>query len=391
MPTGQQYGTNVPQVVLTSGITAVATTMPVSSTLGMPSVPFTATLDIGQSNQEPVDVTNISGLNLTITRAIDGTTAQAHNVNATVTHSNIARDFREPRSHIDAASSPDAVGHSVHGLIGGSSVVGTADSQTLTNKVISSGQYTGSQTMGTGAWSGTGTLTEAAVRFTGLTGATAQTSGIVGAFSTAATTAGPTTGTFSTGDIVVDTTFNSLWVCTAGGTPGTWVPLGGRVKLGTTAPTGASTTINVPSWVNTIQGAYTARTNNAAAGGFVNLQFNGDTGNNYAWEIVLANTATVSGQNSAGATNMIHIGAKTAANDTANYFGSGSFWIPNAQNTSMFKSAHSGFNAVGSPTNGFAGTMGGTWANTAAITSVTLLPDAGNFVAGSSFTLYGLA
>jgi hypothetical protein len=160
--------------------------------------------------------------------------------------------------------------------------------------------------------------------------------------------------------------------------------------LGTNNPTTGSTTINVPSWVNTIQGEYTARTNNATTGGFVNLQFNGDAGSNYAWEVVLASTATVSGQNSAGATSMLHIGAKTAANDTANYFGSGSFWIPNAQSTSMFKSAHSAFNAVGSVTNGFAGTMGGTWANTAAITSVTMLPDAGNFVAGSSFTLFGI-
>ncbi|MGD1072770.1 MAG: hypothetical protein ABSB15_21830 [Bryobacteraceae bacterium] len=33
---------------------------------------------------------------------------------------------------------------------------------------------------------------------------------------------------------------------------------------------------------------------------------------------------------------------------------------------------------------------GGGWNNTAAITSIVLTPSAGNFVAGSTFTLYGL-
>lgn len=63
-----------------------------------------------------------------------------------------------------------------------------------------------------------------------LTGATA-TSGLVG------TTSGgsPTSGTFATGDLVVDTVFSCLWVCTAGGTPGTWSKVGGGQVWGTSA------------------------------------------------------------------------------------------------------------------------------------------------------------
>jgi hypothetical protein len=190
--------------------------------------------------------------------------------------------------------------------------------------------------------------------------------------------------------MVADATYNVIWMCTAGGTPGTWVPLGGIVKLGTTNPTGASTNISVPSWVNSVMGMYTARTNNATTGGYVNLQFNNDVASNYTWEQVLAGTNAVSGQNAGGAVTMIHIGTKTAANDTANYFGSGTFMVPNVKNTSMFKTAHSISNAPGSATAGFAGEHGGTWLSTAAITSVTLVPDAGNFVTGSSFTLFGI-
>jgi len=56
-----------------------------------------------------------------------------------------------------------------------------------------------------------------------LTGATA-TSGLVGSTSGGA----PASGTFALGDLVVDTGYNCLWVCTGAGTPGTWKRIGGQ-------------------------------------------------------------------------------------------------------------------------------------------------------------------
>jgi hypothetical protein len=56
-----------------------------------------------------------------------------------------------------------------------------------------------------------------------LTGATA-TSGLVGS-----TGGGPPSGgTFALGDLVVDTGYTCLWVCTTAGTPGTWTRVGGQ-------------------------------------------------------------------------------------------------------------------------------------------------------------------
>lgn len=58
---------------------------------------------------------------------------------------------------------------------------------------------------------------------TGLTGATAL-ARFVGATSTGTF---PGSGTFVTGDFVVDRVNGGFWVCTAGGTPGDWTRVGG--------------------------------------------------------------------------------------------------------------------------------------------------------------------
>ena len=135
MPTGQQYATNVPQTTLASSVNNSATTITVGSSASWPSTPFTAVFDLGNSNQEPIDVTNVSGTTWTVVRAIDGTSPFAHASGVTITHCDIARDFRESRSHIDATGPTDSVSHAVHGLTTGA-VVGTSESQTLTNKTL---------------------------------------------------------------------------------------------------------------------------------------------------------------------------------------------------------------------------------------------------------------
>lgn len=136
MPAGQQYASNTAQTTLSSGITNSATTCTVVSAASFPTPPFTIMLDIGTSSQEACDVTNIVGTTFTITRAVDGTSGVPHSNGATVTHSAIARDFREARSHMDAAGT--AGGTTVHGLANGSVVVGTTDTQVLTNKTLTS-------------------------------------------------------------------------------------------------------------------------------------------------------------------------------------------------------------------------------------------------------------
>jgi len=123
------YSSVAPIVDLTGSISNSATTITVSSTTGFPgTTPFTLVLDPGLATEEIVEVTNVSGLTLTITRAVDGSSAQAHSAGVqNVQHMATARDYAEPQAHIAASQN-------VHGLSGGSSVVGTDTAQTLKNK-----------------------------------------------------------------------------------------------------------------------------------------------------------------------------------------------------------------------------------------------------------------
>ena len=63
----------------------------------------------------------------------------------------------------------------------------------------------------------TGEISGSDLKATGLTGATAGNTRIVGA----TTSGAPITGTFAQGDVVVDQT-GTIWICTTAGTPGTW-------------------------------------------------------------------------------------------------------------------------------------------------------------------------
>ena len=137
----QRFYANAPATALTNSCSSSATLIEVGSTAGLPiQYPFTLIIDRGTSTEEAVSVTNASGTTLTVTRAIDGTTAFAHSLGATVEHGITAQDVREPNTHINSNSN-------VHGVTG--DVVGTTDAQILTNKDLSGAGNTFPATLAT--------------------------------------------------------------------------------------------------------------------------------------------------------------------------------------------------------------------------------------------------
>lgn len=173
--TVRQYTSRSQQTTLTSAVTSGGTTINVSnastlfatvsgSSLSTSST-FTVVIDPDTALEEIVDVTGASSNTLTITRSVDAvSTATDHSAGAVVRHMIIGRDLRDSNTHIEANSQ-------VHGLLATSGVVvGTAATQTLTNKTLTAPIVAGATLSGAITSTATitgGTLTGAIV--TGLT------------------------------------------------------------------------------------------------------------------------------------------------------------------------------------------------------------------------------
>lgn len=127
---GLRYFANAPATTLSSSVSSAATILPLTSTAGLPiQYPFILIVDRAGPSEEVVLVTDVSGLNATVTRGYDSTTAFSHSIGAPVEHGISAIDAREANAHANATSG-------VHGLAG--SPMGTSDVQVVTNKDLSS-------------------------------------------------------------------------------------------------------------------------------------------------------------------------------------------------------------------------------------------------------------
>jgi len=145
----------------------------------------------------------------------------------------------------------------------------------------------------------------------------------------------------------------------------------------------------IPSTFTDLVVRWSARSDRSSVSDTMKLRINSDSAGNYSWTYLLGNGSVASSsQNSA--LDYISLGAADAATATSNTFANGELYIPNY--LSSTKKPVSSINAQEDNTTAAQlWALASLWQGTAAITSVQLFPSIGpNFVAGSSFYLYGI-
>lgn len=128
----RNYSSITPELTLTAELTEVGTTLNVDSADNIPPVPFTLVLNPDTVKEEIVTVTEVSGLQFTVSRAEEGTApAKIHLEGDKARHMITGRDLQDSQNHIDSTES-------VHGISDTAFLVYTNSSQTLTNKQLTS-------------------------------------------------------------------------------------------------------------------------------------------------------------------------------------------------------------------------------------------------------------
>jgi microcystin-dependent protein len=119
---------------LTADVSSVATQITLNNVTGLPSVPYVLVLNPDTASEEVIlvttDQTGVTSPTLKVSRAIEtGASAKTHTNGDTVKHMIVGSDLQLPHDHIDNTTT-------AHGATG--AVVGTTNTQTLTNKTLTS-------------------------------------------------------------------------------------------------------------------------------------------------------------------------------------------------------------------------------------------------------------
>lgn len=173
----------------------------------------------------------------------------------------------------------------------------------------------------------------------------------------------------------------------------TWLPVGGMYLIEDQEKGADGATFDfqtIPQTFKHLKIIGTGRSSDAGTGIALYLRFNNDSGNNYDYGIYFYNGAFTAVQ--AAAQNIIFMGDVSGGGAPANDFASYVIDIPDYTDTAKLHKTISHITArEGAAANtNLQFTGGGSYRTTGAISRVTLSLFAGNFVAGSRASLYGI-
>jgi hypothetical protein len=118
------------------------------------------------------------------------------------------------------------------------------------------------------------------------------------------------------------------------------------------------------------------------------FQFNGDTGTNYSWHNLYADSTSVGANQGANFTSCYGL-VTLATTSGANIFGAVIVDILDYANTNKYKTSR-GMAGIEDNSTGYPWNHSSNWRNTNAITSIKFTPAAGNYAQYTSFALYGV-
>lgn len=126
--------------------------------------------------------------------------------------------------------------------------------------------------------------------------------------------------------------------------------------------------------------------------GYCKIQFNSDTGSNYAFHVLKGENSAVYSQGYASQTSIQAIETPHSHSNYANIFSAGVFDILDYASTNKYKTTRdlSGVDTNSSTVDYGVGLRSGLWMSTSAITSITFTPTFGGFAQYSHFALYGI-
>jgi hypothetical protein len=168
--------------------------------------------------------------------------------------------------------------------------------------------------------------------------------------------------------------------------------VGAYDSIATAVGTGSSGTItfsSIPSTYTHLQIRYIGRVTNSDTADNIFVQFNSDTGSNYAWHYLQGDGASVA---ASGATSQSKIlsGRVSAATAGSDVMGGGVLDLLDYANTNKYKTLRT---LTGQDRNGGGVIVmtSGLWQNTAAVSTITITNgSATNFTTTSQFALYGI-